>query len=110
MPEFQIDGNHVTFWLKVKPRSSRERLTADSSGELRLETHAPPAEGEANEACARFLARELRLPQACVVILAGQKARRKLIRVTGHSPADVVSKISALAGVESSIRGGAGEL
>ena len=110
MPEFQIDGNHVTFWLKVRPRSSRERLTADSSGELRLETHAPPAEGEANEACARFLARELRLPQACVVILSGQKARRKLIRVTGHSPADVVSKISALAGIKSLTRGGAGEL
>lgn len=95
--EFQVDGENVTFWLKVKPRSSRERLIADSSGELRLELHAPPAEGEANEACVRFFARELRLPQACVVILSGQRARRKLIRVTGHSAKETIAKIEAQA-------------
>ncbi len=110
MVEFQTDGNHVTFWLKVKPRSSRERLTSDSSGELRLELHAPPAEGEANEACVRFFARELRLPQACVVILSGQKARRKLIRITGRSAREVVLRISALAGDTASARGGLREL
>jgi uncharacterized protein len=106
MFDFKIDRENVTFWLKVKPRSSRERLMADSSGDLRLETHAPPAEGEANEACVRFLARELRLPQACVVILSGQKARRKLIRVTGRTAAEVVAQILTLAnsGVKSTRR------
>jgi uncharacterized protein len=95
--EFQIDGENVTFWVKVKPRSSRERLAVEASGELRLELHAPPAEGEANEACVRFFARGLRLPQACVVILSGQRARRKLVRVTGHSAKETVAKIEALA-------------
>ncbi len=95
--EFQVDGENVTFWLKVKPRSSRERLAVDASGELRLELHAPPAEGEANEACVRFFARGLHLPQACVVILSGQRSRRKLIRVTGHSAKETVSRITTLA-------------
>jgi uncharacterized protein (TIGR00251 family) len=98
MPEFKIERENVSFWLKVKPRSSRERLTVDSSGELRLELHAPPAEGEANEACLRFFARQLRLPQACIVILAGEKARRKLLRITGHSAEETVAKLKALAG------------
>jgi uncharacterized protein len=97
MFEFQIDGENVTFWLKVKPRSSRERLQKDSSGELRLELHAPPAGGEANEACVRYFARELRLPQACVVILSGQRARRKLIRITGRSAKETVAMIEGLA-------------
>ena len=97
MPEFQIENENVSFWLKVKPRSSRERLALDASGDLRLELHAPPAEGEANEACVQFLARGLRLPQACIAILRGRKSRRKLIRVTGRSAAETVAKIRALA-------------
>jgi uncharacterized protein YggU (UPF0235/DUF167 family) len=35
----------------------------------------------------------LRLPQACVVILSGQKARRKLLRVTGRSAEESIEQI-----------------
>ena len=38
-----------------------------------------------------FFARALRLPQACVVILSGQKARRKLLRVTGRSAEESIA-------------------
>ena len=68
-----------------------------SSGELCLDVHAPPTEGQANEACILFLARALRLPQACVVILSGQKARRKLLRITGRSAEETIAQLKALA-------------
>jgi hypothetical protein len=97
---FQIERENVSFRLKVKPCSARERLTRDSSGELRLELHAAPSEGQANEACVRFFARALRLPQACVVILSGHKSRRKLIRITGRSAEETVSQLKRLAGVQ----------
>jgi len=93
VPEFKIERENVSFWVRVKPRAARERLTVDASGELRLELHAPATEGQANEACVYFFARALRLPQACVVILAGQKARRKLIRVTGRSAEETIAQI-----------------
>ena len=99
MPDFRIEREDVTFWLRVKPRATRERLAVDSAGELRLELHAPASEGQANEACRLFLARSLRLPQACVVILSGHKSRRKLIRITGRSADQTVSAIKNLAGV-----------
>jgi hypothetical protein len=95
---FKIERENVSFWLKVKPRSACERLVVESSGELRLELHAPPTEGQANEACVHFFARALRLPQACVTILSGAKARRKLIRITGRSAEDTVRLIRGLAG------------
>ncbi len=79
----KIEGNTVTFWLRVKPRSRRERLGLDSAGELRLELHAAPTEGQANKACVEFLARLLRLPRSSIEIVAGEKSRRKLIRVRG---------------------------
>jgi hypothetical protein len=97
MPDFKVEQETVSFWLKVKPRSGRERLTCDSTGELRLELHAPPTEGEANQACVYFFARALRLPQACVTIISGRRSRRKLIRITGRSAEETVASIKALA-------------
>ena len=94
---FRIDGNSVSFWIQVKPRSSREGLEFGSSGELCLRVHAAPTEGQANQACIQFLARHLRLPQGSVSILAGHKSRRKLIRVTGRSPDETVERLQALA-------------
>ena len=97
MPSFKVEQETVSFWLKVKPRSARERLAWDSSGELRLELHAPPSEGEANRACVYFFARALRLPQACVTIVSGQRSRRKLIRITGRSSEETIAGIKAQA-------------
>jgi uncharacterized protein (TIGR00251 family) len=102
--DFQVQRENVAFWLKVQPRSARERLRVDPSGELRLQIHAPPTGGQANEACTRFFARSLRLPQACVVILAGQKSRRKLIRITGRSAEETMAQITNLAGIKARVR------
>ena len=104
MPNFKIEGENVSFWLRVKPRAAHERLTVDAAGELRLELHAPATEGQANEACVYFFARALRLPKASVAILSGQKARRKLLRVTGRSAESSIQQIEALAAA--SVEGG----
>ena len=79
----RVEGSAVTFWLRVKPRSSRERLTLDSNGEARLELHAPATEGQANEACIEFFARMLGVPRSNVRLVTGEKSRRKLIRIRG---------------------------
>jgi len=94
VPEFKVERENISFWLRVKPRATRERLTVDASGDLRLEVHPPATEGQANEACVHFFARLLRLPRACVVILSGQKARRKLLRVTGRSAEESIAQIN----------------
>jgi uncharacterized protein (TIGR00251 family) len=97
MSEFRIDANSASFWIQVKPRSTRERLTRGTTGELKLEIHAPATEGQANEACIRFLARALRVPQSSIVIASGQKSRRKLIRVNASPAEEIASRIAALA-------------
>jgi len=96
MLDFKIEKETVSFWIKVKPRSARERLSYNTTGELCLELHAPPTEGLANQGCIYFFARALRLPQACVTIISGHKSRRKLIRITGRSAEGTVAGITAL--------------
>jgi len=98
MREYQIQNATVTFWLWVKPGSRRERLGLASSGELRAEVSAPATRGQANQACVRFLARTLRLPEACIVILTGHKSRRKLVRITGRSAEETVETLNNLVG------------
>jgi uncharacterized protein (TIGR00251 family) len=98
---FRVERDSVTFWLRVKPRSSRERLTVDSSGEPRLELHAAPTEGQANVACIKFLARVLRVTRSSVEIITGEKSRRKLIRIRGGE--EIARQIQSLAGIAPTI-------
>jgi uncharacterized protein YggU (UPF0235/DUF167 family) len=44
---------------------------------------APPVDGEANAALARFLARLLEVPLSAVRLVRGAAAREKLVRVSG---------------------------
>ena len=98
MTDFRIEGKNLTFWVTVKPKSSRERLSTSSSGELCLAVHAPPVEGLANQACFRLLAESLGLPKNSIAIVAGRRSRRKLIRISGNACAGALSKLKALAG------------
>jgi hypothetical protein len=97
MTDFKVDGNSVSFWLRVKPRAQRDRLKIGSSGELILELHAPPVEGEANEACVKFVARAAGVPKSNVTILAGQQSRRKLLKISGRPGEAMKSQIEVLA-------------
>lgn len=98
---FRRQGDFVTFWLRVKPRSSRERLSMNSAGELRLDLHAAPTEGRANGACIEFFARLLRAPRSSVEIMAGAKSRRKLIRIRGGGEVERILKSAAEAACRS---------
>lgn len=95
---WQIEGNRVSFWLRVRPRSSPEGLEWTASGELCLRIGAAPVEGQANQACVMLLAKLLRLPQAAVTIAAGQKSRRKLIRIDGRSAEETIERLRAVTG------------
>ena len=90
----------MTFWVRVKPRSGRERLELDTAGGFKLSVKAPPVAGAANEASIRYLARALRLPQASIEIISGAKSRRKLLRVTGRPPEETLAALQALAAEE----------
>lgn len=97
MSDFTAEGNSVGFWVRVKPRSRRQRLVRTSSGELCLELIAPPVEGKANEAAVDFLAKSLRVPRSSVQIVTGTKSRRKLLRIVTHAPQELIERLNVLA-------------
>jgi uncharacterized protein len=97
MSGFTADGNTVSFWLRVRPRSRHQHLLRTASDDLCLELTAPPVEGQANEAAVDFFARSLRMPRSSVEIVAGAKSRRKLFRITARSAREIIARLEALA-------------
>jgi uncharacterized protein len=97
MADFTAQGNTVTFWLKIKPQSSRRRLARSSSGDLCLELTTPPVEGKANEAALDFLAESLHVPRRSIELVTGAKSRRKLFRITSGSTVETIACLEALA-------------
>jgi uncharacterized protein (TIGR00251 family) len=74
--------------IRVTPRASREAIEglerrADGRVVLKVRLCAAPAEGEANEALRRLLAKALGIAPRQVEIAAGVAARLKRLRIAG---------------------------
>ncbi|NWH08724.1 MAG: DUF167 domain-containing protein [Alphaproteobacteria bacterium] len=92
----------MTAWTKLKsgvqlhvrltPRASREavegvRLLSDGRAVLQVSVRAVPADGAANEALLRLLAKALDVPLRDITLTAGQSARLKTVSVSGEPEA-----------------------
>jgi len=66
----------------VTPRSSRDAVEGfDEEGRVRVRVTAPPADGAANKAVCKLLAKVLGLPQRDVVLVRGARGREKIFEV-----------------------------
>ena len=74
--------------LRVQPKASAERVIglvaeADGGVALKVAVTAPPADGKANAALLRLLARLFRLPQRDLELVLGAADRRKVVAIAG---------------------------
>jgi uncharacterized protein (TIGR00251 family) len=68
--------------VRVTPRASRDAIEGfDSESRLRVRVTAPPADGAANQAVTRLLARVFALPSRDIVLVSGSTAREKLFDI-----------------------------
>jgi uncharacterized protein (TIGR00251 family) len=72
--------------IRVTPRSARPgiggwRAAADGREELEIRVAEPPAEGTANEAVVRLLAKALGVSRSEVSIIAGRTGRHKRVAI-----------------------------
>ncbi|MGK2966197.1 MAG: DUF167 domain-containing protein [Tepidiformaceae bacterium] len=68
--------------VRVTPRSSRDEVTGrDGDGVIHVRVTAAPADGAANAAVHRLLARALEIPGRDLELIAGHTARIKQFEV-----------------------------
>lgn len=75
----------VVFEVRVVPNASRNGITGEHDGALRVRIATPPVEGAANEALRRYLARAFKVAGRNVEIISGRNSKNKSVRVYGSS-------------------------
>ena len=78
--------------LQVTPGAKADRVEgvgrdADGGAVLRVRLKAPPADGKANQALVKLLAKRWGLAKSDVTLAAGATARRKRVHLTGDPEA-----------------------
>ena len=85
----------LTLRVRVQPRASRDALGGEREGMLVVRLTAPPVEGAANEALARFLGRVLGVAPSAVRIVSGASGRQKRVAVSGINVATARERLGA---------------
>jgi uncharacterized protein (TIGR00251 family) len=65
--------------IRVTPRSSRNKVEITPDGNVKVFVTAPPADGEANDAVLKVLAKALSVAPTSLSVIRGQKSREKVI-------------------------------
>jgi len=73
----------------VQPRASRARIGPRHDGRIKIAVTAPPVDGEANAAVVELIAKALGVARGAVEVIAGQSSRRKTLRITGATAAQL---------------------
>ena len=81
--------------VRVQPRSAAEGFAGIRQGALVVRLTAPPVEGKANAALARFLGRALEVPPSAIEVVRGATGRDKLVRVAGLTASAARSRLGA---------------
>jgi len=81
--DLRTSGSFLTLRVRVQPRAAKDALGGEREGALVVRLRAPPVEGAANEALARFLGRTLGVAPSAVRVVSGASGRNKVVSVAG---------------------------
>jgi len=84
----------IIIQVYVVPRSAKCEVAGVQGDALKLKLTAPPAEGQANAECIRFLSDILGIKKKQVKILGGHKSKRKSVAIEGIGRKDIEALIS----------------
>ena len=81
---FSNNTKSAALAIRVTPRARKNRVAQImTDGTIKITLTAPPVEGKANIALAKFLAEILQVPVTSVEIIAGALGRSKLVTISG---------------------------
>ena len=77
--------------VRLTPKGGRDAIEgvdvlADGRAVLSVRVRAAPADGEANDALVRLIAKAAGVPPRDVTLVAGATARLKRLAISGHGP------------------------
>lgn len=95
MLEIEQDEKGALVRVRVQPKASRNAVSLEPDGRIRVALTAPPVEGAANKALLAFLSKTLGLPRRRVMLVRGERSRNKTVLLAGFSAADAEKELFA---------------
>jgi uncharacterized protein len=83
--------------LVVTPRAASDGVGPWRDGVLRVRVTRPPADGEANRAVLRLVARALDVPASRLELVQGATGRHKRVRIDGLAADELDRRLADLA-------------
>ena len=84
----------VIFSVRVQPRASKDEISGEMGGALKVRLRAPALEDRANEALVEFLAGLLKTSKSAVRILSGERNRTKRIEIRGVTRQQILALLA----------------
>ncbi|MDW3205050.1 MAG: DUF167 domain-containing protein [Alphaproteobacteria bacterium] len=90
-------GGGLRLAVRLSPRAAADRIAGPSDGPgatrlLKVQVTAPPADGKANAALVRLLAKTFRCPKTSLKVVSGATDRTKVVAISGN-PDDLAARI-----------------
>jgi uncharacterized protein (TIGR00251 family) len=92
-PYLSERGGSALVRVRVQPRARRDEIVGERAGSLLVRVSAPPAEGRANEALCRLIAKAAGVAPGRASVVRGAAARDKLVRLEGVAAADAAGRL-----------------
>ncbi len=96
----RVGVGEVIVEISAKPGSSRRGVVRAGPQGLVIALNSAPEKGKANDELIEYLADELRLPRAALMIVRGAASRHKTIRIITHEAAKVAARLKRISSVE----------
>lgn len=84
----QMDGG-IVIPIRVQPNSSQEKVIGEYSEQLKIAVNAPPERGKANKAIVKVLAKWIKIKDADIYLLHGEKSKDKEVFVKNITEKDI---------------------
>jgi hypothetical protein len=82
-PPIKDNGSITLLRVRVQPKASRDQLTIQEDGTIRVAITAPAVNNQANKAVRAFLAKRLAVSKSAITLTHGAKSREKTFKVEG---------------------------
>ena len=76
-----MSDSKQTFNVRVIPKARQNDVSLDADGTIRIHTTAVPADGAANDAVIKMLAKHFDVPKSSIRIIRGATSRNKVIEI-----------------------------
>ena len=90
---YQVRKEGISLSLRIQPRSSRNKIAGLLGEELKIALTAPPVDGEANEACHKFLSKFFGKPLKYIHLESGHTGRSKRVFIEGLVEAELLELV-----------------